>query len=93
MSVPTLDRLAAAVIIAGGFGYKDVATAYWSTLEKLAAELDPTNATNPPQPSGTRQALREALVAPFEPPGTPGRAAQEALVAPVLDWEQFGPTD
>jgi hypothetical protein len=91
----TLDRLSAAVIIVGGFGFKDVATSYWSNVEKLAAELDTLNQANPNpvQPSPTsRQAIREALVARFEPRGSPGRAAQEALVAPVLGWQSFGPT-
>ncbi len=88
----TLDRLAAAVIIVGGFGFKDVATAYWSDLEKLAAPLSPASTTSQP-PGTSRQATTQALMTPVEPLGTPGRAAQEALVAPVLGWQQFGPTD
>lgn len=90
----TLDRLAAAVIIVGGFGFKDVANAYWTDLVKFAEQLDPQAPPNPsPPPAGSRQAIREALIAPIEPPGSPGRLAQEALVAPVLGWQQFGPAD
>jgi hypothetical protein len=90
----TLDRLAAAVIIVGGFGFRDVANAYWTDLVKFAEQLDPQAPPNPsPPPAGSRQAIREALVAPIEPPASPGRLAQEALVAPVLSWEQFGSTD
>jgi len=53
----TLDRLAAAVIIVGGFGFKDVASAYWTDLAKLAAEPDPQSATNPSQPERVAQQL------------------------------------
>jgi hypothetical protein len=84
-----LDRLSAAVIIVGGFGFDDVAAnAYWNDLVKLAAKLDPAKAQKP-SPKITKQ----SLVPPIEPIGTPGRALQEALVAPVLGWQQFGPTD
>jgi len=88
----TLDRLAAAVIIVGGFGFKDVATAYWNDLEKLAVELDTANTTSQPQ-AISRQATTPSLTTPVEPLGAPGRRVQEALVAPVLGWQQFGPTD
>lgn len=72
----TLDRIAAAVIIVGGFAFKDVATAYWSDLTTIAAELS----------AGSAKAM-------YEPAGTPGRAEQDALVAPVSGWQQFGPPD
>jgi hypothetical protein len=54
----TLDRLAAAVIIVGGFGFKDVATAYWTDLVKLATELDSANAQNLPNRRGHRWCRR-----------------------------------
>jgi hypothetical protein len=90
----TLDRAAAAVIIVRGFGFDDVADVYWSKLVKLAAKLKAESTNQPSQPQGTsRRAARETLVASFEPLETAGRTAQEALLAPVLDWKQFGPTD
>ncbi|OBH23902.1 hypothetical protein A9X03_14205 [Mycobacterium sp. E1715] len=72
----TLDRVAAAAIIVGGFRVKDVATVYWSSLDGIATEL-------------STGSIKEML----EPVGTPGRAVQEALVAPVLGWQQFGPDE
>ena len=71
----TLDRLAAAAIIVGGFKIHTAITAiYWSTLDQIASSLQAQNPKNP-------------VLAPI---GTPGRASQVDLVKPVQDWEQYG---
>ena len=73
----TLDRLGVAAIIVGGFQVAKVTDLYWSTLQQIADSLNAGNPTNPV----------------LQPVGTPGRATQEALVAPLLGWQQFGVTD
>ncbi len=73
-----LDRLAAAAIIVGGFQLTESVTSiYWSTLDQYATMLQAGN--------------QKSTV--LQPVGTPGRAVQEALVDPVLNWEQFGEPD
>lgn len=75
-----LDRLAAAAIIVGGFELpkaSDVTSIYWSTLDQYATMLKSGNATS----------------TVLQPLGTDGRSAQEALVVPVQDWQQYGVTD
>jgi hypothetical protein len=71
-----LDRLAAAVVIIGGFEVKDAVGVDWRNIETIAEDL---------AKGSTKQRL--------QPPGSKGRAAQEALVAPVQNWPPFGPTD
>jgi hypothetical protein len=73
----TLDRLGVAAIIVGGFEVSKVTGLYWSTLQQIADSLNAGNPTNPV----------------LQPAGTAGRTAQEALVAPVLGWHQFGAPD
>lgn len=75
-----LDRLAAAAIIVGGFEVpkdSDVTSIYWSTLDQYATMLKAGN---------TKSTV-------LQPIGTTGRSAQEALVVPVQDWQQYGVTD
>ena len=72
----SLDRLAAAVFIIGGFEVNNIVKVDWGKLEEVAADLD--------QGSGRER---------YQPAGSTGRAAQEALVIPVRDWLQYGPTD
>lgn len=72
----TLDRLAAAVIVVGGFEVKDVAKLDWRTLTEIEGDLTG---------GSTKQIL--------QPLNSKGRAAQLALVQPVADWQQSGPTD
>lgn len=74
----SLDRLAAAAMIVGGFEIPgEITGIYWSTLEQYAEMLKAGN-------------QRSTVLQPVE---TAGRAIQEALVKPVHEWQQFGPTD
>jgi hypothetical protein len=60
-----LDRLAAAVIIVGGFGFKDVEKAYWSDLEAIANELDAGSIKTIFEPVGSKgRAVEEVLTIP-----------------------------
>jgi hypothetical protein len=71
-----LDRLAAAVLIVGGFEEKDVVKADWGDIEEIAEDF-------------ARGSTKQRL----QPLASRGRAAQDALVAPVQNWAPFGPTD
>jgi hypothetical protein len=76
----TLDRLAAALIIVGGFHAKDVATADWSTIVGTP----------------TRPGLLQDLGAHndrkrVEANGSPGRTLQSDLLAPCTRPDDFGP--
>jgi len=73
----TLDRLAAAVTIVGGFGIADVARIDWGQLAGIAE----------------RGVIKGSPTGQLEPTGTAGRAAQDALLASVLSWQDFGPPD
>jgi hypothetical protein len=77
----TLDRVAAAVIIVGGFQVDDVTDVYWTTLESLTQELASEK---------TKGGLAKGRV---EPVGSAGRDAQKALVVPVVDSAKFGEHD
>jgi hypothetical protein len=77
----TLDRVAAAVIIVGGFQVDDVTDVYWTTLESLTQELASEK---------TKGGLAKGRV---EPVGSAGRDAQTALVIPVVDSAKFGEHD
>ncbi|MGV0675841.1 hypothetical protein ABQE62_06550 [Mycolicibacterium fortuitum] len=72
----TLDRLAAAVVIVGGFEVNDVVKIDWGQVEELA-----------------EAAAKASTAQRLQPIGSTGRAAQDALLAPVLDWQPFGPTE
>lgn len=76
----TLDRLAAALIIVGGFKVKDVVAADWGTV------------VGTPKKDG----LIQDLAAPtarqgVEPPDSPGRTVQVGLLDPVTRPNDFGP--
>jgi hypothetical protein len=77
----TLDRLAAAMIIVGGFAVKDVVAADWGTI------------TGTPN----RDGLVHDLAAPVarqrvELPGSPSRILQQELLEAVTRSDDFGPT-
>lgn len=71
-----LDRLAAAVIIVGGFEISNVVKADWGWLDEIATDF-------------AKGSARQR----YQTPGTDGRAVQQALIAPVQNCEQYGPTD
>jgi hypothetical protein len=61
----TLDRLTAAVLIVGGFEYKDVATAYWTNVIEVAEWLANGSTKVMFEPIGSNgRSVQEALVAP-----------------------------
>jgi hypothetical protein len=74
----TLDRLAAALFIVGGFERRDVAGVYWTDITKSGGLLDEL----------TRAKLYKHPQ--VEPPSTAGRAIQEALLAPIRQPDDFG---
>jgi hypothetical protein len=74
----TLDRLAAALIIVGGFEFKNVAAADWGTITKHTGLLEELASPTP---------YKRPRV---EPPGRPGRAIQEALLSPIQRHTDFG---
>ncbi len=73
----TLDRLSAAVIIVGGFAVKNIIASQWGAL--VAKDGLVRDVAEP--------AARETVA----PPGSPGRALQEALLDPVTRPDDFGP--
>ncbi|MFI2841446.1 hypothetical protein [Mycolicibacterium sp. PDY-3] len=69
----TLDRLAAAVIIVGGFEFKDVIGADWGHLVELADDVAKGSTKQRLQPVGSGgRTLQDALVAPVLDWGTYG---------------------
>ncbi|AGB24560.1 hypothetical protein Mycsm_04313 [Mycobacterium sp. JS623] len=78
----TLDRLAVAVIIVGGFEVDVSGDVYWTTLESIATEAH----SQKPKAS----VLGKGRV---EPLGTAGRDLQLKLLTAVKDWQSFGETD
>jgi hypothetical protein len=74
----TLDRLAAALIIVGGFEFRDVANVYWTDIVKHTGLLDELASPTP---------YKRPRV---EPPDSPGRSIQEALLSPFRRPTDFG---
>jgi hypothetical protein len=74
----TLDRLAAALIIVGGFEFREVAKVYWSDITKHTGLLDELASPTP---------YKRPRV---EPPDSPGRSIQEALLSPFRRPTDFG---
>lgn len=77
----TLDRLAAAIIIVGAMGVRDVATTDWGTVMKLQQAA-----------SRRRQPDPDLFTAPLIlPPDTPGGELQRRLIRSTEQSELHGP--
>ncbi|GAA4386044.1 hypothetical protein [Tsukamurella soli] len=72
------DRLAAVLVIVGGFRVANVETVDWKVVPKLLSEF---GASEPPNKPRT------------EPGGSPGRALQVDLLEPLTRLGDYGPPD
>lgn len=72
----SLDLLAAALVIVGGFEISGIAGLDWKAVIEIAEDL---------ANGSSRQR--------YQPTGSAGRLAQEALMAPYADWDKDEPED
>jgi hypothetical protein len=85
-----LDRLAAVIIIVGGFGRDDVFRASWTWVTVLADDLKPTAKAK----KGKRKAVSAVITTELvQPPGSDGRKAQTKLFDAVLAADDHGPQE
>ena len=85
-----LDRLAAVIIIVGGFGRDDVFRASWTWVTALADDLRPTAKTK----KGRRKAVSAVITTELvQPLGSDGREAQTKLFDAVLAAADHGPQE
>jgi hypothetical protein len=90
-----LDRLAAVIVIVGGFGKEDVLGASWNWINDLAAEL---GRAEPESARKTKKARRKPLSGLIttelvQPPESEGREAQTNLVDVALAAADHGSQD
>jgi hypothetical protein len=90
-----LDRLAAVIVIVGGFGKEDVLGASWNWINDLAAEL---GRAEPESARKTKKARRKPLSGLIttelvQPPESDGREAQTNLIDVALAAADHGPQD
>lgn len=76
----TLDRLAAALIIVGGFNQRDVVVADWGTVDM----------GTPSRPGLLAEVAGTVSPRRIEPPGTPGLQLQTDLLAPIAAADGYG---
>lgn len=87
-----LDRLAAVIIIVGGFGREDVFRAGWPWVTGLADALKPTAKAKAKK--GKRKAGSAVITTELvQPPGSDGREAQRKLFDAVLAEADHGPQE
>lgn len=92
-----LDRLAAVIIIVGGFGVENVFRADWKWVTDLADDLTGGSGVKKRRRKATRRHKATssliATVEPVEPVGSDGRNVQMNLFSPVLRAADHGPTE
>ena len=90
-----LDRLAAVIVIVGGFGKEDIAGASWNWINGLAVELGLADPAPAAKPKKKKRAPAGKLVTTelVQPPESPGREPQTQLLKPVLSAADHGPEE
>lgn len=92
-----LDRLAAVIIIVGGFGVEDVFRADWKWVADLADDLIGEAGAKKRRRRGMQRRRASSslidTVEPVEPVGSDGRKVQMQLLSPVLKASEHGPLD
>jgi hypothetical protein len=90
-----LDRLAAVIVLVGGFGKEHVSGAMWNWVNGLAIELGLTVPGPAAKPKKGKPKAASGLVTTelVQPPGSGGREAQTKLIRAVLSAADHGPQE
>jgi len=90
-----LDRLAAVIVIVGGFGREDITGASWNWINGLAVELGLVDTRPAAKLKKDKRKPASKLVTTelVQPPASPGRDAQTTLIEAVLSAADHGPEE